>query len=182
MKKVYIIENLDCANCAAKIEEKFRAHPGVQEAVITFSTRQLRLTAEDPDGLIPELVTLARTVEAEVEILPRDSAHGHSGHSCHCGHEHHSSACHCGHSHEHSHEHSHDHSHEHSHEHAHEHSHDHSHGGEERVLPLLMGGGLLAAGLILERLNLLWISVAVCLAAYILLLHYILEISSFIFI
>ena len=32
-----------------------------------------------------------------------------------------------------------------------------------------MGGGLLAAGLILERLNLLWISVAVCLAAYILL-------------
>ena len=171
MKKVYIIENLDCANCAAKIEEKFRAHPGVQEAVITFSTRQLRLTAEDPDGLIPELVTLARTVEAGVEIFPRDSAHGHSGHSCHCGHEHHSSACHCGHSHEHSHEYSHEHSHAHAHahEHAHEHSHDHSHGGEESVLPLLMGGGLFAAGLILERLNLLWISVAVCLAAYILL-------------
>ena len=37
-KKVYIIENLDCANCAAKIEDKFNAHPKVEEAVITFST------------------------------------------------------------------------------------------------------------------------------------------------
>ena len=36
-RKVYIIENLDCANCAAKIEKKFNDHPAVQEAVITFS-------------------------------------------------------------------------------------------------------------------------------------------------
>ena len=39
-KKVYIIENLDCANCAAKIEAKFNALPEVEEAVITFATRQ----------------------------------------------------------------------------------------------------------------------------------------------
>ena len=50
-KKVYLIENLDCANCAAKIEAKFNAHKKVQEATITFSTRQLRLTADDPDSL-----------------------------------------------------------------------------------------------------------------------------------
>ena len=31
-KKVYLIENLDCANCAAKIEAKFNAHKKVQEA------------------------------------------------------------------------------------------------------------------------------------------------------
>ena len=48
-RKIYIIENLDCANCAAKIEKKFNDHPQVQEATITFATKQLRLTAENPD-------------------------------------------------------------------------------------------------------------------------------------
>ena len=62
-RKIYIIENLDCANCAAKIEAKFNAHPQVEEAIITFATKQLRLTAADPDALIPELVKIARTVE-----------------------------------------------------------------------------------------------------------------------
>ena len=50
--KVYSIGNLDCANCAAKSEEKFNALPEVEEAVITFATKQLRLTADDPDSLI----------------------------------------------------------------------------------------------------------------------------------
>ena len=73
-KKVYIIDNLDCANCAAKIEAKMNAHPQVKDAAITFSTRQLRLTAEDPDALIPELQELARTVESEAVIYPREKA------------------------------------------------------------------------------------------------------------
>ncbi len=152
-RRVYIIDNLDCANCAAKIEAKFNAHEKVQEAVITFSTKQLRLTAEDPDGLIPELVKLARTVEGEVEIYPRDKApharqtqhHGHGEH-CGCGgHDHHDHECGCGHHHEHDqecgcgHHHEHDqecgcgHHHEHGqkcgcgHHHEHEeHHHDHT--------------------------------------------------------
>ena len=57
-RKVYIIDNLDCANCAAKIEKKFNDHKDVQEAIITFSTKQLRLTAENPDSLIPELTRI----------------------------------------------------------------------------------------------------------------------------
>ena len=151
-RKVYIIDNLDCANCAAKIEKKFNDHKNVQEAVITFSTKQLRLTAEDPDALIPELTEIARTVEGEVEIYPRDAkrpsrkhAHHHHEHhdhdyECGCGHHHehheHDHECGCGHHHEH---HEHDHEcgcgqhhehHEHDHEcscgHHHEH-HDHDH-------------------------------------------------------
>ena len=35
--KVYIMENLDCANCASKIERKIASLPGVQEVSITFS-------------------------------------------------------------------------------------------------------------------------------------------------
>ena len=146
-RKVYIIDNLDCANCAAKIEKKFNDHKDVQEAVITFSTKQLRLTAEDPDSLIPELVKIARTVEGEVVIYPRDGKrqpehkhvhhheHHEHDHECGCGyhHEHHEHDhdCGCGHHHEH-HEHEHEcgcgHHHEH-HEHDHEcgcgHHHEH---------------------------------------------------------
>ena len=88
-KKTYIIDELDCANCAAKIEAKLNAHPQVQEATIAFATRQLRLTAEDPDALIPELQKLARTVESGVVIRPQgqEPAHCHED-CCHCGHDH----------------------------------------------------------------------------------------------
>ena len=147
-KKVYIIENLDCANCAAKIESKFNAHEKVREATITFATKQLRLTAEDPDSLIPELTKIARTVEGEVVIYPREKApkqsarkehhhHHEHDHECGCGHEHHhhehGHECGCGHDHHHEHDHEcgcgHDHHHEHDHEcgcgHEHHHEHDH---------------------------------------------------------
>ena len=77
-RKIYLIDNLDCANCAAKIEAKFNAHPQVETAVITFATKQLRLTAEDPDGLIPRLVEIARTVEPEVTIVVREENRHHS--------------------------------------------------------------------------------------------------------
>ena len=100
-KKIYRMENLGCANCAAKMEAKFNAHPQVREAVITFATRQLRLTAEDPDALIPELQELARTVEGGIVIAPRDCGHSeeHAAH-CSCGHHHHDhQECSCGHSH-----------------------------------------------------------------------------------
>ena len=145
-RKVYIIENLDCANCAAKIEKKFNDHKDVQEAIITFSTKQLRLTAEDPDALIPELTRIARTVEGGAEIYPRDaknrpaqrpSRHHHEhGEACGCGHDHHHEhdhECGCGHHHEHEHDHDcgcgHHHEHEHDHEcscgHHQEKEHDH---------------------------------------------------------
>ena len=141
-RKIYIIDNLDCANCAAKIEAKFNAHPEVEGATITFATKQLRLTAADPDALIPELVKIARTVEGEVEIHPRDAAqaprrerkhhHHEHGESCGCGHhhdheEHHE--CGCGHHHGHEEHHECGCGHHHDHEEHHEcrcgHHHDH---------------------------------------------------------
>ena len=122
-KKIYIMEHLGCANCAAKMEAKFNAHPEVAEAVITFATKQLRLTAEEPDKLIPQLQELARTVEGDIVIVPREEqgscscGYGHhGGHECSCGHDHHEHhECSCGHE---------------RHEH---HSCGHSHGPESRV-------------------------------------------------
>ena len=112
LRKIYIIDNLDCANCAAKIEAKFNAHPQVEEATITFATKQLRITAEDPDFLIPQLIRIAQTVERDVVIYARDAApaprrrkhaHHEQDHDCGCGHhhdheEHHE--CGCGHHHD----------------------------------------------------------------------------------
>ena len=191
-KKVYIIENLDCANCAAKIEDKFNAHPKVEEASITFATRQLRITAEDPDALIPELTEIARSVESGAVILSRDEAHKQEHHhehhhhehgeGCCCGHNHgHDHECGCGHEHHHEHDHECGCGHEHHHEHGHEcccghdhheekqEEHAHAHSGEESAKPLLIGAGLFAAGLILENTGLGWLSTLVCLAAYVLL-------------
>ena len=191
-KKVYRIDNLDCANCAAKIEKKFNDHPGVEEAVITFATKQLRLTAEDPDALIPELVEIARTIEGEVTITPRDAAkgaahpehsHGHhhhdhddgcccgehhhvDGESCGCAHEHHhedGNDCCCGHEHHHEDGKGHDH-------HSGQESHGHDHAdAEESALPLILGAGLFVLGLVLNRTAPSWATLLACLAAYVIL-------------
>lgn len=157
-RKVYIIENLDCANCAAKIEEKINAHPQVQEATITFATRQLRVLSEDPDALIPELAALARTVEPDAEIHSREETghhhhehhHPHDGECC-CGHGH-GGECACGH--------------DHHHEDERPHEASHSHEEEVSLKPILIGALLFAAGLLLEHFGLKWLSIAVCLAAY----------------
>ena len=178
-KKVYTIENLDCANCAAKIESKFNDHPQVEEAVITFATKQLRLTAEAPDDLIPELTQIARSIEPEVEIrergdgVPTQSRH-HHGESCGCGESCENSrqegACDCG---AHSHgegcgcgEHHHDHSCSCE---AHHHDDQEAHGQDNREgLELLLGGGLFLLGLLLRQ-SLGWAALLVSLAAYVVL-------------
>ena len=92
MQKVYSIQNLDCANCAAKAEAAIRRVPGVEDAVITFSTMQLRLTAQDPEPLLPLVLEAARKVEPDILFLSQETEHDHhEHHHCDCGHEHHHS-------------------------------------------------------------------------------------------
>ena len=190
-KKVYTIENLDCANCAAKIESKLNSHPQVEEAVITFATKQLRLTAESPDELIGELTQIARTIEPEVEIRERsdrpsaESRHphgescelaghgaqcgcaGHAEEGCGCGHHHdHEEGCGCGHDHGEGCSCSH-HREEHP-EDSHQDSHDHHQAKDREVLELALGGGLFLLGLLLRQ-SLGWAAFLVSLAAYVVL-------------
>ena len=140
----YTFSGIDCANCAAKIEAKFNALPEVEEATITFATRQLRVTAADPDSLLPKLTAIARTVESEAtfssthraETHPHEdhcNCGHHHDHDCACAHGHHDHACTCGHGH---------------HEHDHAEDHDHAPSG---LLPILIGAGLFIWGLILEH-------------------------------
>ena len=67
-QKVYEIENLCCANCAAKIEAKINELPEVESAVIVFPTKQLRLTAEHPYALIEKITAIAQSVALAKKI------------------------------------------------------------------------------------------------------------------
>ena len=69
--KVYLVENLDCANCAAKIERKIRTLPGVEYATLTFATKQLRVAAKDHEALLPLMQEAAASIEPEVTVEPR---------------------------------------------------------------------------------------------------------------
>ncbi len=72
--KIYTIENLDCANCGAKIERRINAMDGVSDAVLTFATKQLRVTAPDHSGLASRMAQTARAIEPDVQILPPEEA------------------------------------------------------------------------------------------------------------
>lgn len=70
-KKVYILKNLGCANCAAKMEAKIKELPGVEYASITFATSQLRLSARDHASLLPRIQEICTSIESQVEVVPR---------------------------------------------------------------------------------------------------------------
>ena len=70
--KIYMLENLGCAHCAAKMEEKIGEIPGVLEATITFATKQLRVTAEDPDVYLDEIRKICSSIESQVKVVPRE--------------------------------------------------------------------------------------------------------------
>ena len=71
-KRVYILENLGCAHCASKMEERIQALEGVESATITFATKQLRLGAADPDALLPQIRKICTSIESEVKVVPRN--------------------------------------------------------------------------------------------------------------
>ena len=67
-QKIYIIENLGCANCAAKMEKKINELPDVEVATITFATKQLRVASNHQEHLLPKLQEICASVESEVIV------------------------------------------------------------------------------------------------------------------
>lgn len=70
-KTVYILENLGCANCAAKMERKINELPNVEEAVITYATKQLIIVGEHTENLLPEIQKICSDIEEEVRVIPK---------------------------------------------------------------------------------------------------------------
>ncbi len=73
MKK-YKLENLDCANCAFKIEEGLKKLEGVKDVSVNFATGVLRIDASDTEKAINEI----KKIEPEVAVKPlNDKEHSH---------------------------------------------------------------------------------------------------------
>ncbi len=82
-KHRYILENLGCANCAAKMEKKINELPGVEFASITFTTKQLCIATDNADTLLPLIQEICSSIESEVMVKPlvkRPVADAHSHH------------------------------------------------------------------------------------------------------
>lgn len=71
MKKKFKMENLDCANCAAKMETAINKIVGVKEATVSFMTQRLVIEADDDrfDEIIKEVVKVCKKVDADCEVL-----------------------------------------------------------------------------------------------------------------
>ena len=71
MKKHFKLRDLDCANCAAKMEDAIRKLPGVNSATVSFMTQKLTLEADDArfDQIVKEAVKACKKVEPDCEIF-----------------------------------------------------------------------------------------------------------------
>ena len=70
MKKVFKLIDLDCANCAAKMENAIAQMDGVQKVTVSFLAQKLTLEADDTrfDEIVREMVKVCKKVEPDCEI------------------------------------------------------------------------------------------------------------------
>ncbi|OBR66455.1 cadmium-translocating P-type ATPase [Paenibacillus oryzae] len=155
VKRSFILEGLDCSNCAMKIEGNIQKIKGIEDCSVSFATKTLTMgmPKEQEQALVEQVTHKIKELEPHIKVVdknarrarkPQNSGQG-SGHS-HSG------------SHSHSHNHSHSHSGDHGHNHAHEneeehedgHDHGHDHGAANTKIMLtrlIAGTVLLAAGI-----------------------------------
>lgn len=71
MKKKFKLTDLDCANCAAKMEDAIKKLPGVNSATVSFMTQKLTLDADDArfDEILQQAVKICKKVEPDCTIV-----------------------------------------------------------------------------------------------------------------
>ncbi len=71
MKKRYNMIDLDCANCAAKMERNILKIKGVISANVNFLTQKLTIEADDNnfESIMDEVVKVCKAVEPDCEIV-----------------------------------------------------------------------------------------------------------------
>ena len=70
MKKRYKPTDLDCANCAAKMENAIKKIDGVNDATVSFMAQKMTIDAEDErfDDIMQEVVAVCKKVEPDCVI------------------------------------------------------------------------------------------------------------------
>ena len=80
VKRVYTLQNVGCAHCAAKMEQRISELEGVEDCVLVFETKQLRVTGENPDALLPEIREICSSIESEAKVIaPKPKHYGKDG-------------------------------------------------------------------------------------------------------
>lgn len=71
MKKTYQLRDLDCANCAAKMETAINKIEGVNSATVSFMTQKLTIDADDGsfDKIMKKVVKTISKVEPDCEVV-----------------------------------------------------------------------------------------------------------------
>ena len=71
MKKKFKLTDLDCANCAAKMEDAIKKLDGVNDASVSFMMQKMTVDAEDDkfDAIMEEVVRVCAKVEPDCKIL-----------------------------------------------------------------------------------------------------------------
>ena len=67
MRKTFKLTDLDCANCAAKMENAIKKIDGVSDAAVSFMTQKLTVEAEDSrfEAVMDEIVRVCKKVEPD---------------------------------------------------------------------------------------------------------------------
>lgn len=73
MKKTFILEELDCAHCGAKIESAISKLEGVNKASVTFMNKKLVMDIEEDqmDKVISQAKKVIKKIEPDVEMVQR---------------------------------------------------------------------------------------------------------------
>ena len=120
-RKDFILDGLDCANCAMKIERGVSTIEGVDECSVNFATQTLSLQFSEEEGSI--IARAEKTIKRlEPHVKLREKAAGEDRHTN-----------------KHQHQHAH-----HHHQHSHGHSHDHGNMGMKRMITRLVIGTIIA--------------------------------------
>ena len=71
MRKTFHLDELDCANCGAKIEDGIKKIDGVNDAKVTFMTQKLMIDADDArfDAIVDEAQKVAHKFEPDCDIV-----------------------------------------------------------------------------------------------------------------
>lgn len=71
MKKRFALKDLDCANCAAKMEAAIKKIDGVNDAAVSFMAQKMTIDADDArfNDIMDEVVQVCKKVEPDCTIL-----------------------------------------------------------------------------------------------------------------
>jgi copper chaperone CopZ len=71
MKKTYRLENLECASCAAKMEDGIRKLPGIDAVSVNFLSSKLTVesTTEDVVSLEKQIKAIVRKIEPDCDVI-----------------------------------------------------------------------------------------------------------------